>query len=522
MLDTQLMQQLSQHFQSLGAPIELVVQRSDHPQQGELLELLTQVASTSPQLALQRSATPAEVPTFAVHRGREPTGIRFRGVPGGHEFSSLVLAILNAGGQGKLPDPGLTRRIRALPSGVELRTYVSLSCENCPDVVQALNQVALVHGDLTHTMVDGALVESEVQELGLQGVPSVVVGDALLHSGRATLAELLAQLEGRLGQPALPAEPTDLGRFDVAVVGGGPAGVSAAIYSARKGLRTALLAERLGGQVQETKGIENLISVIYTEGPALSSSLEQHVRHYNIDVLEHRRVQHLTPAEEGTGYRLGLDSNEHLQAERVIVATGARWRELGVPGEKEYIGRGVAFCPHCDGPYYKGKRVAVVGGGNSGVEAAIDLAGLCSDVVVLEFMDTLRADSVLVDRLKSLPNVRIVTLAKTTEVLGDGERVVGLNYEDRVSGQSQRLDLDGVFVQIGLSPNSGLVKDQVETTRFGEIVVDAQGRTSLPGIYAAGDVTTVPYKQIVIAMGEGAKVALAAFEDSIRSRPAAA
>ena len=537
MLDQDLIEALKQHFRELGCAIELVVdgpQHPEHPQQAELLAMLRDVASASPQLSVRIAATDGEgqgdgepdVPSFALLRDGVATGVRFRGIPGGHEFSSLVLAILNAAGKGKLPDAALAQRIRALRGGGVVTTYVSLSCENCPDVVQALNQIALVHGrertgrGLEHVTVDGALTQAEVAALGLQGVPSVVIDGKLVHSGRATLAQLLDVLEAELGRdPAASAADLDLGSFDVAVIGGGPAGVSAAIYSARKGLRTALVAEQLGGQEQQSMGIENVISVGYTDAPALAASLDQHLRAYPVQVLEHRRVREL--ALRGAGKELRLDSGEHLVADTVIVATGAKWRELGVPGEKEHIGRGVAFCPHCDGPYYKGKRVAVVGGGNSGVEAAIDLAGLCSEVTLLEFMPELKADAVLVDKLRSLPNVQVIVQAKTTEVVGDGAKVVALGYEDRASGQARRLALDGVFVQIGLSPNSAVVKGLVETTRYGEIVVDEKGRTSAPGIYAAGDVTTVPYKQIVTAMGEGAKVALSAFEDRLRGGPAA-
>jgi len=368
-------------------------------------------------------------------------------------------------------------------------------------------------------MVDGQFAQDELARLNVQGVPSVIVGDDLLHSGRATLLDLLAKLEAKLGKDiAVNAKPIDLGHFDVAVLGGGPAGASSAIYSVRKGLRTAIVAEKIGGQVQETKGIENLISVIYTEGPQLTANLDKHLRSYPVEVFEHRRVQEVTIEEDGRK-RVKLDSGEHLTTDSLIVATGAKWRELGVPGEKEYIGRGVAFCPHCDGPYYKNKKVSVVGGGNSGVEAAIDLAGIASEVVLFEFLENLKADDVLVKKLHTLSNVKVITNAKTTAVLGNGEKVTAMTFEDRTTGETHQVDLDGVFVQIGLSPNSALIKHIVATNKFGEIIVDEKGRTNAAGIYAAGDVTTVPYKQIVIAMGEGAKVALTAFEDRMRTAP---
>jgi len=515
MLDPDLKEQLKAHFQNLGHSIEFVVDGSEHAQHAELLEMLNDVAETSSELSVKDSGQSAPAPRFALHKDGAPTGIRFHGIPGGHEFTSFILAILNAAGKGKLPDAGIAQRIKQLKRGSTVRTYISLTCENCPDVVQALNQIALVHGDFQHVMIDGTYAQDEIEALRIQGVPSVVIGDDLVHSGRATMGDLLAKLEGKLGKDeSAIAQDVDLGFYDVAVVGGGPAGVSAAIYSARKGLKTVLVAEKLGGQVQETKGIENMISVPYTEGPELAASLDKHLRAYSIEVLEHRRVREVKDSEPRK--ELFLDSGERFTTDTLIVATGAKWRELGVPGEKEYIGRGVAFCPHCDGPYYKGKKVAVVGGGNSGVEAGIDLAGICSDVIVFEYMDELKADAVLVNKLRSLPNVKVVTGAKTTSVIGNGDKVVALAYQDRASGEDRRVDLDGVFVQIGLSPNSGVVKGLVETNKYGEIVVDGKGHTSAPGIYAAGDVTTTPFKQIVIAMGEGSKVALAAFEDRMR------
>lgn len=513
MLDQELKTQLAQVFAGLEKTVELKVYQTQHEGAAALSAMLLDLQDVSSKIKISNLSQSATVPTFSVWVEGRDTGVSFRGMPGGHEFSSLVLAILNASGLGKLPDAGLISRIARLKPGLVLRTYISLSCENCPDVVQALNQICMLHPDMRHTMIDGGLVQDELTALGIQGVPSVYVGDQLLHSGRANLAELLSKLEA-LGSALPSQQPLQHGEFDVAVIGGGPAGVSAAIYSARKGLKTALLAERIGGQVQETKGIENLISVPYTEGPQLSAELDKHLKVYPITILEHRRVQKI---EDGALKTLHLAGAEQVQARSVIIATGARWRELGVPGEKEYIGRGVAFCPHCDGPYYKNKAVAVVGGGNSGVEAAIDLSGICSQVILLEFQDELKADAVLVQKLKTLSNVKIITQAKTEKILGDGQKVYAMRYVDRVSGTSHELPLDGVFVQIGLSPNSASFKDLLQTNRHGEIIVDQHGRTSVSGIYAAGDVTTTPYKQIVIAMGEGAKVALSAFEDRMRA-----
>jgi alkyl hydroperoxide reductase subunit F len=434
-------------------------------------------------------------------------------VPGGHEFTSLVLAILNADGKGKLPDEMILERVKRLKGPIHLRTFISLTCENCPEVVQALNLMALHHPNFSHTMIDGGIKQDEVQRLNIQGVPSVMSGDTLLSSGKTNFVELLTKLESSFGvneAAAIDPAKLDLGRFDVVVLGAGPGGASAAIYSARKGLKTAIIAERLGGQVQDTKGIENLISVKYTEGPQLAAQLFQHISAYDIKLLEHRKVRSVS---EGDIKKIVLESGETLETKSLIIATGAKWRELGIPGEKDYLGRGVAFCPHCDGPYFKGKDIAVIGGGNSGVEAAIDLAGIVKSVTVFEFNAELKADRVLVTKLESLPNVRIVTHARTNRIIGDSSRVTALEYEDRTSGQLRDLELDGVFVQIGLVPNSAFIKDVVQTNKYGEIVIDDKCRTNVPGIYAAGDVTNVPFKQIIIAMGEGAKAGLTSFED---------
>jgi NADH-dependent peroxiredoxin subunit F len=522
MLDEAILEQLRTHFSNLQADITLALRPSQHEKQAELRAMLESLAATSPRIHLVEGGsepTPGEATSvrFDILKNGAPTGIRFRAVPGGHEFTSLVLAILNTDGKGRLPDEGIRKRIRALRGPIDLRTYVSLSCTNCPDVVQSLNLMALLHGDFRHETVDGELAEEEVRRYGIQGVPSVVAGDRLLHVGKATLAELLDALEDRfgIGEAADRAELSSEERnYDVVVIGGGPAGASAAIYCARKGLRTAVVAQRFGGQVTETMGIENLVSVVHTEGPRLAADLEKHMRSYSIELLEHRKVDAL---ELGTKKAIRIKGGETLTADVVIVATGAKWRELGIPGEKEYIGRGVAFCPHCDGPFYKGKQVAVVGGGNSGIEAAIDLAGICAHVTVVEFMDRLKADDVLVKNMRALPNVEVITSARTTEVVGDGAKVTALKYQERVSEEVREIVLDGVFVQIGLVPNSAIVKDILDVNRFGEIVIDAKNRTSAPGVYAAGDVTTVPFKQIVIAMGEGAKAALSAFADRIRT-----
>ncbi|MEM8605847.1 MAG: alkyl hydroperoxide reductase subunit F [Myxococcota bacterium] len=512
MIDTAIATQLKEVFQRLESTVELVYRPSTHAKQEELVSMLSSVAETSPNVVARESGDASDVPRFHIEHAGKKVGIRFTGIPGGHEFSSLVIAILNTDGKGKLPDDALIARIQRLKGPVRLRTFISLSCENCPDVVQALNLMATVHGDFEHEMIDGEYAQDEVESLKIQGVPSVFHGETMVSSGKASFADLISRLEDEFGTGEASSEPIDLGDYDVAVVGGGPAGASSAIYTARKGLKTVLISDRMGGQLQDTKGIENLISVTYTEGPKLTSELNEHLGQYDIQVLEHRRVSRVEP---GSPVALELESGETLRTKSLIVATGANWRELNVEGEKDYLGRGVAFCPHCDGPYYKGKDIAVVGGGNSGVEAAIDLAGIVKSVTLVEFMPELKADAVLVDKLESLDNTTIVKNARTSRILGDGDKVTALEYEDRGSGGLSEIPLAGVFVQIGLVPNSEFLKGVVDMNRYGEILVDDKCRTSAAGIYAAGDVTNVPYKQIVVAIGEGAKAGLAAFEDTM-------
>lgn len=513
MLDATMKTQLSGIFAGLGSNYTFDIQVfPGHESRSELLELLEDVASCSEKLSCRVSD--GEGLQFTLLKNDIPTGIRFRAVPNGHEFTSLLLAILNSDGKGKnIPDESIRARVKALNGPVKLTTYVSLTCTNCPDVVQALNAMTSLNPEISHEMVDGAIYQHEVEAMKVQGVPSVFADGKLLHVGRGDFGELLTKLEARYGLKEGSAE-AEVKDYDVIVVGGGPAGSASAIYSARKGLRVAVIAERIGGQVKETLGIENLISVPRTTGEQLAADLRTHINDYTVDILEHRRIDKVEV--NGLEKRLRTSTGETFSAPAVIVATGASWRKLNVPGEAEYIGRGVAFCPHCDGPFYKGKHVAVVGGGNSGIEAAIDLAGICSKVTVLEFMDELKADKVLQDKVKSLPNVEVFLSSQSLEVLGNGEKVVGLRVKDRRTEAERVINLDGLFVQIGLAANSGPFRDIVETNKPGEIVIDAHCRTNVPGIYAAGDVTTVPYKQIVIAMGEGAKAALSAFEDRMR------
>lgn len=515
MIDSNLVEQLKNVFLKLENNVELVYSFSDHEDQNKLLDFLNDVAETSNKITVvpSRSNLKSSIPEFHLEYNKMPNGISFKGIPTGHEFTSLILAILNSDNKGKFPDEYIQNRIKKLKGPIELKTYISLTCENCPDVVQTLNLFAIIHGNFKHQMIDGAYVQNEISELNIQGVPSVISNNKLISAGKISLIELLEKLENAVGTNEFQtnnSQNLNLGNFDVVVIGGGPAGASAAIYSARKGLKTAVIADRIGGQVKDTKGIENFISIPYTEGIQLSAKLAEHMGSYPISVFEHRRVKNISSDKAKI---ITLESNESLTTKSIIIATGAKWRELNISGEKEYLGRGVAFCPHCDGPFYKNKNVAVVGGGNSGVEAAIDLSNIVKSVTLFEFQDALKADKVLVDKLKSLPNVTIITNAKTQKVVGDGQKVIGIEYQDRSNNEVKLVDLDGIFVQIGLVPNSQFAKDFVELNKFGEIIIDNKNRTNINGIYAAGDVTTTPFKQIIIAMGEGAKAALTAFED---------
>ena len=444
-------------------------------------------------------------------------GLRFAAIPMGHEFTSLVLALLQAGGHPPKVDADFIAQIQALDGDFVFETYMSLSCHNCPDVVQALNLMAVLNPRIRHTAVDGGLFQDEVDARQIMAVPSVYLNGAPFGSGRMEVAEILKKLDS--GSAARDA--AKLGAkapYDVLIVGGGPAGAAAAVYAARKGIRTGIVAERFGGQTLDTMGIENFVSVLETQGPKFAAALQAHTTAYDVDLMNGQRVDALAPAaSEGGAITVTLGNGAQLKSRAVILSTGARWKTVNVPGEAEYRNKGVAYCPHCDGPLFKGKNVAVIGGGNSGVEAAIDLAGLVAHVSVVEFADQLKADAVLVKKLHSLPNVSVHLNAQTTAITGDGAKVDGLRYKDRRSGDEQRIDLAGVFVQIGLVPNTEFLKGTVELSKYGEIIVDAKGATSVPGVYAAGDATTVPFKQIIIAAGDGAKAALAAFDHLIRT-----
>lgn len=514
MLNTALKEQVTTIFSNLLSTYTLDIYTSDtHESREELIELLADLASCSDKIKYKINN--GDGLTFNLLKDDTQTGITFRAVPNGHEFSTLLLAILNCDGKGKnFPDNFTQNRVKTLQGKINLSTYVSLTCTNCPDVAQALNLMTVINPDIRHETVDGAINEEEVERLKIQGVPAVYADGEFIHSGRADFNELLDKLEKKYGTRETVEIAEEKKEYDVIVIGGGPAGSSAAIYSARKGLKVAVLAERIGGQVKETTGIENLISVPQTTGTQLAGDLKKHMQEYPIDLFENRTVEGVVL--EGKNKLIRVKGGETYSTPALIIATGAGWRRLNIEGESRYTGRGVAFCPHCDGPFYKGKHVAVIGGGNSGIEAAIDLAGICSKVTVLEFLEELKADKVLREKLQSLSNVEVLLHTQTTEVIGDGEKVTAIRIKNRQTEKEQQIDLSGIFVQIGLKANSTVFQDVVNTNRMGEIEVDGHCRTNISGIYAAGDVTTVPYKQIIISMGEGAKAALSAFEDRIR------
>ena len=515
MLDATLTQQLKGYLVNIREPIELVASLGDDAKSRELGELLAAIAALSDKIDLVH-ADDKRKPSFMIRRKGTDIGVRFAGIPMGHEFTSLVLALLQVGGHPSKAAQELIEQVRNIEGEFSFETYFSLSCQNCPDVVQALNLMAVLNPNIRHVAIDGALFKEEVEGRKVMAVPTVYLNGEPFASGRMDLEQIVAKIdtgaEARAAEKIKQKDP-----FEVLIIGGGPAGAAAAIYTARKGIRLGVAAERFGGQVLDTMGIENFISVSHTEGPKLVAQLEQHVKDYDVDVMNLQRAEKLIPAKrEGGLHEVVLANGASLKAKAIILSTGARWRQMNVPGEDEYRNKGVAYCPHCDGPLFKGKRVAVIGGGNSGVEAAIDLAGIVAHVTLIEYDSQLRADAVLQRKLASLPNVKILTSAMTTKVIGDGEKVSGLSYKDRNSGAEHDIALEGIFVQIGLVPNTEWLKDAVALTNRGEIEIDARGETSQPGIFAAGDCTTVPYKQIVIAMGAGSTAALSAFDYMIR------
>lgn len=517
MLDADLKQQLAGYLQRVTQPFEIVASLDDSSSAREMHELLGEIAGMSDKISLRTDGDDARRPSFSLKRQGTDTSLSFAAIPLGHEFTSLVLALLWTGGHPPKVEPEVIEQIKALEGEYNFEVYMSLSCHNCPDVVQALSLMAIYNPGVKTVVIDGGLFQDEVKERDIMAVPSLYLDGKHFNSGRVTVEELLAKLDTNSGVREA-AKLSAREPYEVLIVGGGPAGAAAAVYAARKGIRTGVAAERFGGQVNDTLAIENFVSVMETEGPKFAAALESHVRAYDVDIMNLQRAAKLIPAEEAGGLvTIELANGGVLRSRSVILSTGARWRNVNVPGEQEYRNKGVAYCPHCDGPLFKGKRVAVIGGGNSGVEAAIDLAGIVAHVTLLEFGEQLRADAVLVTKLRSLPNVRVHTNAQTTELTGDGNKLNGITYTDRVSGESHHVALEGVFVQIGLIPNTEWVKGTLELSKHGEIVVDAKGQTSVPGVFAAGDVTTVPYKQIIIATGDGAKAALSAFDYLIRT-----
>lgn len=507
-LDPEIKTQLAQYLELMEGDVVLKVCAGSDAVSQDMLALLDEIAGMSPKITVEKAELP-RTPSFSVNRPGEDTGVVFAGVPLGQEFTSLVLAILQVSGRPPKVEQQVIDQIKALQGEYHFETYVSLSCHVCPDVVQALNLMSILNPGITHTMIDGAVFKQEVESKDIMAVPSVFLNGEFFESGRMTIEDILA----KLGSGPDASELSNKEPFDVLVVGAGPAGVSAAIYAARKGIRTGIVTERFGGQVNDTLGIENFISVAYTEGPKFVASLQEHVKAYDIDVMTQQRVKRLEKKEL---IELELENGAVLKSKTVILALGARWRNLGVPGEAEFKNKGVAYCPHCDGPLFAGKHVAVIGGGNSGVEAAIDLAGIAGHVTVLEFMPELKADSVLQERLFSLPNVTVLTNVQTKEITGT-DKVNGITYTERDSGETKHIELQGVFVQIGLVPNTEWLGDTVERNRFGEILVDSRGATNVPGVFAAGDCTNQPYKQIIISMGSGATAALSAFDYLIRN-----
>ncbi|BCN39644.1 alkyl hydroperoxide reductase subunit F [Alicycliphilus denitrificans] len=518
MLDDQLKSQLAAYLERVTQPFEMVASLDDGETSAQMRELLTTIQSLrGDKISLRTDGQDARKPSFTLQRVGAGTSLRFAGLPLGHEFTSLVLALLWTGGHPPKVEQDLIEQVQALDGDFNFEVYMSLTCHNCPDVVQALSLMAVLNPKVKTTVIEGGAFQQEVTEREIMAVPMVYLNGQVFGAGRMELAEIVAKLDtgaARREAAKLSAKQA----FDVLIVGGGPAGAAAAVYAARKGIRTGVAAERFGGQVNDTLDIENYISIPRTEGPQFAAALQQHVNAYDVDVMNLQRARALRPASQSGGLiEVEMDNGAVLKAKTVILSTGARWRNMNVPGEEQYRTKGVAYCPHCDGPLYKGKRVAVIGGGNSGVEAAIDLAGVVAHVTVFEFMPQLKADAVLQKKLASLPNVDVVLNAQTTEVLGDGSKVNALAYKDRATGEEKRVELEGIFVQIGLLPNTDWLKGTVELSKFGEVVIDAKGQTSVPGVFAAGDCTTVPYKQIVIAAGAGATAALSAFDHLIRT-----
>ncbi len=521
MLDQAIKQQLKQYLSNLKHDVRLVVSLDESKAAKDIESLANEIAELSSFIKVERDDTASgRKPVMTISNPGKNTQLRFAGVPMGHEFTSLVLALLHSGGHPIKLEPEVTGQIARLNKKLDVEIFISLSCQNCPDVVQAFNMMAAINPDVRVTMIDGALFQDEVKQRDIMAVPSVFINGELFGQGRMSLTEILHKIDDGAAEKAA-AGLNDKAPYDVLVVGGGPAGSAAAVYAARKGIRTGIVAKRFGGQVMDTMAIENFISVKHTEGPKLAADLGEHLKQYGVDMVGDQQVAKLMGAEhtEDGLIHVALESGATLKSKSVILTPGARWREMNVPGEQEYRNKGVAYCPHCDGPLFKGKKTAVIGGGNSGIEAAIDLAGIVEHVTVLEFADILRADQVLINKANSLPNIDIITMAQTTEVIGDGKRVTGLKYKDRNTDEIKAIELSGIFVQIGLVPNTEWLKgSSVTLSSRGEIETGSHGETTMDGVFAAGDATTVPYKQIIIAMGDGAKASLGAFDYLIRKQ----
>jgi len=512
MLTKEIKEALMGYTANMQNNITFVLQTGEHPKRAELLKFLSDFAKVSERIHVEERDVPGQLRSpvsFMLEVDGGPNGIQFSGIPGGHEFNSLVLAVLHSSGTPTKLDDSLKSIVANVQESLKFEIYISLSCQNCPDVVQALNQFAAINPNISSETIDGGVYPELIEANDIQGVPTVFLNGQLFANGKVDTAQLLEKLIDRNPGIATARSEEALPIQDVTVIGGGPGGVAAAIYAARKGLKVTMIADRLGGQVKDTMGIENLISIPKTTGPQLAGALQAHLNNYEVTTREHFRVEKI---EKGAIKTVQLSSGEQIETRTIIIATGAKWRELGVPGEKENIGNGVAYCPHCDGPFFKAKDVAVIGGGNSGIEAALDLAGIVKSVTVFEFLPELKADQVLIDQAKARDNISILNNVATKRILATGGKVTGIEYEDRGTGKISTEELAGVFVQIGLVPNSGFLQAVVDLNQYGEVVIDERGQTSEPGIFACGDVTTVPYKQIIIAMGEGAKASLAAFD----------
>ncbi|PIC56011.1 alkyl hydroperoxide reductase subunit F [Sporosarcina sp. P12(2017)] len=509
MLDANIKAQLAQYLEMMEKEVQLKISAGSDKVGQDMQELVDELASMSSLIKVEKAEL-ERTPSFSINRPGEDTGIVFAGIPLGHEFTSLVLALLHVSGRAPKVDEQVIEQVKNIEGAHHFESYISLSCQNCPEVVQALNIMSVLNPNITHTMIDGAVFKDEVESKNIMAVPTVYLNGEPFTNGRKTIEEILAEMGS--GLDASDFEDKD--PFDVLVVGGGPAGASAAIYAARKGIRTGIVADRFGGQILDTAAIENFISVNHTEGPKLAASLEEHVKEYDIDIMNLQTAKRL---EKKDLIEIELENGAVLKSKTVILSTGARWRNIGVPGEAEFRNKGVAYCPHCDGPLFEGKDVAVVGGGNSGIEAAIDLAGIANHVTVLEFAPELKADAVLQERLNSLPNAKVLTNVQTKEITGT-DKVDGVTYTDRDSGEEHHIELDGIFIQIGLVPNTDWLGDSIERNRFGEIVIDKKGATNVPGVFAAGDCADEPYKQIIISMGSGATASLSAFDYLVRSK----